>query len=71
MELNKYTTLVADADNSTYKKILDAQPYQIPVEKIECRNHLRRNYCNKLRSIAGDTHFILKLRKLLSGELFD
>jgi hypothetical protein len=39
----KYTTLVADGDSSTYKKILDAQPYHKPVEKIECRNHLLRN----------------------------
>jgi hypothetical protein len=56
-------------DSSTYKKILDAQPYHKPVEKIECRNHLLRNYCNKLRSIAGDTHFPLKLRKLLSERI--
>lgn len=36
-----------------YKKILDARPYKnITVEKVECRNHLLRNFCKKLRDLC-------------------
>lgn len=45
----RYTTLIADGDSSVYKKILDAKPYQHRhIEKIECKNHLLRNFRNKL-----------------------
>lgn len=49
-----YGRLVADGDSSTYSKILAADPYPglTVVAKIECRNHLLRNMCNKLRSLG-------------------
>lgn len=48
-----YKTLVADGDSSVHKKILEARPYgDTVVEKIECRNHLLRNYCNALRVLT-------------------
>ena len=49
----KYTRLIADGDSSTYKAILEAAPYgnQV-VQKIECRNHILRNYSGHLREIA-------------------
>lgn len=44
-----YKTLIADGDSSVYKTILDARPYKsLIVEKIECSNHLLRNFCNKI-----------------------
>jgi hypothetical protein len=51
----KYKYLVADGDSSTFKKILDAKPYgpDFYVEKIECKNHLLRNFCNKLKDLAS------------------
>jgi len=49
----RYHKLIADGDSSVYKKILDARPYKnITVEKVECRNHLLRNVCNKLRKLT-------------------
>lgn len=49
----KYTKLIADGDSSVYKKILDAHPYKNKtVEKIECTNHLLRNFCNKLKEVV-------------------
>lgn len=36
------------------------------VKKIECRNHLLRNMCNKLRAITKETKYPLAYRKLLS-----
>ncbi|CAN7978517.1 unnamed protein product [Ixodes persulcatus] len=49
----KYTRLIADGDSSTYRAILEAAPYgnQV-VQKIECRNHILRNYSGHLREVA-------------------
>lgn len=45
--------LVADGDSSVYKKILESRPYgNTLVEKIECRNHLLRSFCNSLRNLT-------------------
>lgn len=51
----RYTKFIADGDSSTYKKILETQPYSVTVSKIECRNHLLRNLCTKLRNISTNT----------------
>jgi len=72
----RYQKLIADGDSSVYKKILEARPYKnLTVHKVECRNHLLRNFCNKLRDIttkkqAGQlahrkllSHNILRMRK--------
>lgn len=49
----RYNKLIADGDSKVYKKILDARPYtNITVEKVEYRNHLLRNLCNKLRELT-------------------
>ena len=52
-----YFTLIADEDSSVYKKIIDADPYkrQIRVKKIECTNHLLRNFCTKMKAIVKKT----------------
>ncbi|GBO41369.1 hypothetical protein AVEN_132412-1 [Araneus ventricosus] len=51
----KYAKLVADGDSNVYKMILDSRPYdELQVEKIECHNHLYRNFCNKLKDIVQD-----------------
>ncbi|KAG5858844.1 hypothetical protein JTB14_008675 [Gonioctena quinquepunctata] len=42
---------IADGDSSCYQKLLERDPYaefNITVEKIECRNHLLKNYINDL-----------------------
>lgn len=49
----RYNKLIADGDSSVYKQILDARPYKnLTVEKVECRNHLLRNFCKKLREMT-------------------
>lgn len=61
-----YSKLIADGDSSTYRKILECRPYaNITVEKVECRNHLLRNYCSKLYTLASDTSFPIAVRKIL------
>lgn len=46
----------------TYKSILESRPYQ----KIECTNHLLRNYNGKNLLLQKDTAIPLNERKLLN-----
>ena len=50
-----YHILVADGDSSVYKKILDSNPYEkymVQVQKIECTNHLLRNFSKRINEIG-------------------
>lgn len=63
-----YSTLIADGDSSTYARIVNSHPYpNITVQKIECSNHLIRNYCNHIEKITKDTGFPLEFRKIISS----
>ena len=50
----KYHMLIGDGDSSVYRKILEAQPYgrDLIVTKVECKNHILRNFRGRLRKIA-------------------
>lgn len=49
----RYAKLIADGDSSVYKKILESRPYKhLTVEKVECKNHLLRNMCTRLKAVA-------------------
>ena len=40
----RYTTYVADGDSKTYNKLQELDPYHgIPIEKVECANHLSKH----------------------------
>ncbi|KAL4084689.1 hypothetical protein QTP88_027614 [Uroleucon formosanum] len=67
----RYHKLIADGDSSVYQKILESRPYKnITVEKVECRNHLLRNLCNKLKDISTKRSAgKLEHRKLLSNNI--
>ena len=46
----KYSYFVGDGDSSVYPKLLEIMPYAPEeVKKIECRNHILRNYHKHLR----------------------
>lgn len=49
-----YDKLIGDGDSSVMKKLSIAKPYGIEhnIKKIECSNHILRNYCNRLRDIS-------------------
>lgn len=49
-----YKNLIGDGDSSVIKKIRMIKPYgtDILVEKIECTNHILRNYSNRLRDLS-------------------
>lgn len=62
-----YGRFISDGDSSTYAKILEARPYpQFTVEKVECRNHLLRNLCNKMENLIADTKYPIRFRKFVT-----
>ncbi|XP_063537724.1 uncharacterized protein LOC134747088 [Cydia strobilella] len=64
-----YKTLIADGDSSTYKNILESRPYpDVPIQKIECTNHLLRNYNGKNLKLLTDTSIPHSERKLLNED---
>lgn len=64
-----YGNIVADGDSVTYAKILASNPYSdYVVSKIECRNHVLRNMCNKLRLLGKDTKYPKVQRKHITDE---
>lgn len=72
----KYGYLVGDGDSSVTKKLAEARPYQHRlVQKIECRNHLLRNLCTRLRELAqkrtSSQHIVvsIKERNMLSNNV--
>lgn len=64
-----YARLISDGDANTYAKLLQSRPYKnITIEKIECRNHLLRNLCNKLQALSTDTKYLIKYRKYITKQ---
>jgi len=49
-----YNQIIGDGDSSVIKKIQVAKPYgnEIIVKKIECTNHILRNYSVRLRDLS-------------------
>ncbi|KAK5645076.1 hypothetical protein RI129_006376 [Pyrocoelia pectoralis] len=64
-----YGKMIGDGDSSVYKKLVEVAPYgpTFLIKKIECRNHLLRNYINKLSDLTKDTKYPVALRKKLSN----
>jgi len=50
-----YKTVIANGDSSVYQSIKNNAPYSeqmVTVKKVECTNHLLRNFCKKLKAMA-------------------
>lgn len=64
-----YGRLIGDGDSSVYRKLTEVAPYgpTFIIEKIECRNHLLRNYLNKISEISKDSKFPIALRKKITN----
>eukprot|EP00102_Acyrthosiphon_pisum_P019469 XP_016656679.1 PREDICTED: uncharacterized protein LOC107882602 [Acyrthosiphon pisum] len=63
----KYNRLIGDGDSSVTKRLHEISPYgrHFYIKKIECRNHLMRNYCSKLTALSKITKYSLQVRKYL------
>ncbi|XP_060881668.1 uncharacterized protein LOC132953151 [Metopolophium dirhodum] len=67
----KYNKLIGDGDSSVTKRLADIMPYgpRLQVIKIECRNHLLRNYGTKLRAMTLNTKFPISLRNHIKSNI--
>ena len=50
----RYTTFVGDGDSSTYKAVKDLNPYDVPVLKEECVNHVSKRLGTRLRKLKKE-----------------
>ena len=65
-----YSKLIADIVSSTSKNIEKSKPYvSLLVEKIECNNHLLRNYCTKLHELNKYTCNPIKYRRAVENNI--
>lgn len=58
---------VGDGDSSVTKRLHEVQPYRpnFYIKKIECCNHLMRNYTSKLTTLARNSKYPLRVRKFI------
>lgn len=62
---------IGDGDSSVYKRLLELVPYGSHklVKKIECRNHILRNYSTKLSALSKNVKYPIYLRQLISTHI--
>lgn len=68
----RFIRYIGDGDASTYKALQDLRLYKDPdldIEKLECVNHLYRNFYKKFDDLLSSTKFSRCGRKLLSSTL--
>ncbi|XP_022182082.1 uncharacterized protein LOC111041936 [Myzus persicae] len=67
----KYNKIIGDGDSSVTKRLTDIMPYgpRLRVIKIECRNHLLRNYGTKLRAMTLNTKYPISLRNHIKSNI--
>lgn len=70
----RYHKIIADGDSSVYRSVLEANPYEnLVVEKIECKNHLLRNFCSNIQteclSSSSGNRDICAMKKYVSSKL--
>ena len=52
----KFSKVIDDGNSNVYKKLLDSRLHDnVMIMKIEFKNHLLRNFCNKLKDIAKNS----------------
>jgi len=47
----KYTRYIGDGDSATYKGLLNLNPYDVPVEKLECYLHVKKKMGTRCRNV--------------------
>lgn len=72
----KYSRYIGDGDSATYKGLLDLNPYDIPIEKLECYLHVKKRMGSRCRSLkkadkslGGKSKTTLKLTVNLINKL--
>ncbi|CAI6370821.1 unnamed protein product [Macrosiphum euphorbiae] len=67
----KYNKLIGDGDSSVSKRLAEIMPYgcRLLVKKIECRNHLLRNYGTILTAMTINKKYPIPLRNHIRANI--
>lgn len=62
---------LGDGDSSVTKRLNEVLPYgpNFLIQKIECRNHLLRNYCQKLTAAAKKCIYPINVRRYILSNI--
>ncbi|KAJ8888146.1 hypothetical protein PR048_007633 [Dryococelus australis] len=63
--------LTGDGDSYVHRKLLETMPHgpNPMVGKVECKNHVLRNYCHKLTDLTKNTKFPVTSRSLSKQQI--
>jgi len=67
-----YKVMIADGDSNTTKALIEARPYEgIVIQKVECKNHLWRNFNGHIRVLVATSNkdHPIKLRRIVGGKI--
>lgn len=66
-----YGKLIGDGDSNVYTKLLSCAPYGplFHIQKIECKNHILRNYIAKLNDLKNNTAYTVPQRKIMGCKI--
>jgi len=69
--INNILILIGDGDSSVTKRLAESRPYgfNFTIKKIECKNHLMRNFASKLTTLARNSNFPLRVRKFILSNI--
>lgn len=59
--------VIGDGDSNTFQKLRERTPRGCEMIKMECANHITRNYTGKLHKLTSDISFSSESRKLLKS----
>ena len=67
-----FDTIVSDGDSSSIRKIIDADPYGIPIKKMFCSNHTLRSLVKNIKKLSKSLYSSSrqKVKKCLRDKLF-
>lgn len=62
---------LGDGDSSVVKRLNETLPYgnEFTIKKIECRNHLLRNFSTKLTTLTKNIRYPIVLRKFINSNI--
>ena len=52
-----YTEYLGDGDSKSYKQVCEADPYGLPISKLECIGHIQKRVGLKLRNLKEEGMF--------------
>ena len=51
----KYTRYIGDGDSATFKGLLNSNPYDVHVQKLECYSHVKKRMGTRCRNLKKQT----------------